>query len=132
MLPLNPYYEPMSGYEFNTTSQRMELTGLLRVLQRFTEPTQIVCHSDSAYLINTIKRKWIAGWRLNGWKNSKGGDVANRDLWEEIDALVQFHTVSFVKIKGHTGEHFNEMADQVAGQARQDGKTHLANLVNKQ
>lgn len=117
-LPDNPFVQVICGHEIPATSQRMEMMALLRTLTNFTKPTRLVIHSDSAYLINTIKHKWIRRWEQNGWRNSKGGPVKNQDLWLRIDAALAMHDVKFVKVKGHSGVEYNELADHWADKAR--------------
>lgn len=41
--------------------------------------------TDSAYIVNPITN-YIIGWKRNDWKTSSGAEVANRDLWEFLDA----------------------------------------------
>ena len=57
--------------------------------------------SDSSYVMNCFRDKWYVGWQKNGWKNSKKQPVENRELWEELLALVEKHKVSFYRVKGH-------------------------------
>jgi len=44
------------------------------------------------------------------------------DLWHQLIGLMHFHTISFVKIKGHSGDYWNERADKLAGIARLEKK----------
>ena len=81
------FYEG-SGYEANTTNQRMELTAIAEGLKYATEirrPNEkVIFYSDSAYAINCYEQEWYLKWQDNGWKNSKKESVANQDLWLEI------------------------------------------------
>lgn len=118
-LPGSPFTEELSGGELGTTSQRMEMTALLRALERFTEPRHLVVHSDSAYVVNCFKQNWIATWRVRDWITSSDKPVANRDLWEMLHEHVERHaSVTFRKVKGHAGHDLNERADELAGAAR--------------
>lgn len=118
-MPDNPFTEEIFGSERGTTSQRMEMTALLKVLERFEPPRHFIIHSDSAYVINCFQQNWIAGWRRRGWITTAGKPVANRDLWEALEALVKAHaSVRFIKVKGHAGNPLNERADKLAGKAR--------------
>lgn len=77
-------------------------------------------YSDSAYTINGITQ-WINGWRANGWVNSKKEEVKNRELWEFLDNRLKkfkkYFNVEFVKVKGHAGNHWNEICDKLANAA---------------
>lgn len=120
-----PFVGEISGTFHDTTSQRMELAALIGVLEYFKTSMKITIHSDSAYMVNCIHQKWIVKWLANGWKNSKGDPVKNKDQWIRIYELLDFHEVAFVKVKGHTGVEFNERADVIAGEARQAGLASL-------
>ena len=50
-------------------------------------------------------------------KTSGKDDVKNRDLWEELDALIQKHTVEFIKVKGHSDNEYNNRCDYLATSA---------------
>lgn len=104
----------LSGGEHNTTNQRMELMAAHEALQSLKEPCAVALNSDSAYLINCFKQKWYQSWEKNGWKNSKGEPVQNRDLWEKLLVQVRRHQVQFQKVKGHAGVDLNERCDELA------------------
>lgn len=86
---------------------------------------QIEIRSDSAYIINCCKDKWYKSWQNNGWKNSKKEPVANKELWQEIIPYFENESFSFVKVKGHSGEEGNEMADLLACRGRDNAKRCL-------
>ena len=76
-------------------------------------------YSDSAYLINCYKPNWWKNWRANGWKNSKKEPVANQDLWEKlIYFFMKAPGYDFIKVKGHAGNTYNEMVDDLAVAAK--------------
>lgn len=104
----------LSGGESQTTNQRMELMAAEEALRSLKEPCSVVLHSDSAYLINCFKQKWYQSWEKNGWKNSKGEPVLNRDLWEKLLSQARRHQVRFEKVKGHAGVELNERCDELA------------------
>jgi ribonuclease HI len=102
-----------SGGEAHTTNNRMELTAAARALQSLTRPCDVVVHTDSQYVVKGIT-EWIHGWRRKGWKNSQGKPVENRDLWEELFAATQPHTIKWLWVKGHAGHAENERVDALA------------------
>jgi ribonuclease HI len=112
----------LSGYESPTTNQRMELCGAIGALQALSEPCQVKLHSDSAYLINAFQQGWLSNWLRTGWRNSKGDDVANRDLWEELLSLSRVHHVEWVKVKGHSDNVHNNRCDELARAAVKQGE----------
>lgn len=104
------------GGEINTTNNRMELKGCIEALKTLKKkdiPVEI--YSDSAYICNCINQKWYVKWRQNGWKNSSKKPVENKELWEELLLHVEsLKSISFIKVKGHSGVELNELADQLA------------------
>lgn len=102
------------------TNQRAELAAILAALMNFTQPAKFTIHSDSAYIVNCFLEGWHHKWHRNGWLNSKGEAVANQDLWKQILHHVDKHTVDFVKVKGHSGDEYNDFADEYATRAVQD------------
>lgn len=103
-----------SGGEPRTTNNRMELTAVLMGLRSIDEPSQVTLFSDSAYIVNAFRERWVDHWQRNGWRTAAKTPVKNRDLWEEIIRLCRFHRVRFEKVKGHAGDHYNELADRLA------------------
>ena len=104
----------LSGGEPATTNNRMEMLGVIRALEALKERCKVKVHSDSAYVINCFRDRWYVRWERNGWKNSKKEPVENRDLWERMIALVGAHDVEWIKVKGHSGDHWNERCDELA------------------
>jgi ribonuclease HI len=104
----------LSGGEANTTNNRMELMGVISGLKALTRPCNVEVHSDSAYVVNAFSQNWIGKWASNGWKNSAKADVANTDLWKELLELTKIHNVTFVKVKGHADNEYNNRCDELA------------------
>src|SRR6478735_5851488 len=78
----------LGGRAAHTTNNKMELTAAIQALTDIAEvPGRVAMHTDSTYVIKGIS-EWIWGWRQRGWKTAAGGDVLNRELWQELDALV--------------------------------------------
>jgi len=101
--------EISQGYRM-TTNNRMELMAVIVALEKLKKPkTEIRIYTDSKYVCDAVEKKWVFGWEKKGFKGKK-----NPDLWQKF--LVQFrkHQVSFVWVKGHAGNEFNERADQLA------------------
>lgn len=104
-----------SGREAPSTNQRMELSGVIDALEKHPgEPVRII--SDSQYVIKGAT-EWFKNWTRNGWRNSEGKPVANRELWERLLAACKGRDVTFQWVKGHSGDEMNERADQIAQSA---------------
>ena len=106
-----------SGFEAHTTNQRMEVSAVLDATRTLKGRVEVV--SDSTYVVHCFRDKWWAGWLRRGWKNSQNKPVANRDLWEPLIELVRSRgdEVSFRWVKGHSGNHWNDVVDRLAVEA---------------
>ncbi len=105
--------ELTSGF-IETTNNRMELTAAIVGLEALRESCQVVLYSDSKYLVDSITKGWVYGWKKKGWKKSDGSSALNVDLWQKLLPLLEAHSVEFVWVKGHDGHIFNERCDALA------------------
>ena len=109
----------MSGSKQLTTNNQMELTATIEALKAILKPSNIALYTDSQYVKNGIT-SWIFNWKKNGWKTANKKPVANKDLWIELEKYVDFHSVNWFWVKGHSGDHYNEIADELAVKAMND------------
>lgn len=107
----------MSGFEKETTNNKMELMAVIKGLQALKEPCNVNLYSDSAYVCNAITEKWLENWQLNNWKNAQKKPVLNVDLWLELIELLSIHNVTFIKVKGHADNKNNNRCDELARKA---------------
>jgi ribonuclease HI len=107
----------LSGFEANTTNQRMELQAAIEALSALKFSCQVKLHSDSAYLINAFRQNWLRNWQANGWLNSQRKPVENRDLWFKLVELNQQHDIEWIKVAGHQDNIYNNRCDQLAKNA---------------
>ena len=117
VLKFGAHTREISGFEPDTTNNRMELTAAVKALQTLKEPCIVTLYSDSAYLVNSFQQHWLTKWQLNGWKTSKKGPVENQDLWRELLDLTSTHRVEWLKVKGHSDNEFNNRCDKLAREA---------------
>ncbi len=107
----------ISGGDIATTNNRMELIAAIEALKRLTAKSKVLLHSDSAYLVNAFKQRWINNWEKNGWKKRDRTAVLNRDLWEQLSELNNTHSITWIKVKGHANDFYNERCDELARNA---------------
>ena len=101
------------GGEQDTTNNRMELLAAINALNALEMPSTITVVTDSVYVKDGIT-KWIFGWKSRGWKTAAKKPVKNVELWRDLDAATQRHSVTWEWIKGHAGHEENEKADELA------------------
>ncbi|RDW64325.1 ribonuclease H family protein [Aspergillus mulundensis] len=104
------------------TNQRAELTAIILALTKALEKyealdsypyVKVNIKTDSKYAIGCMN-EWIHTWRKNGWRNSRGQEVVNRDLIQYAYDLDQR-----LKAKGTVTYQWvpredNKVADQLA------------------
>jgi ribonuclease HI len=101
------------GGEANTTNNRMEMTAAIKALKQLSHPCDVVLTTDSQYLRQGITQ-WITNWKKRDWKTANKKPVKNKDLWQQLDALVEQHNITWEWVKGHSGHIENERADDLA------------------
>lgn len=97
-----------------------ELLALQYALEHAGPHGDLLVRADSQYVINTATT-WGPGWRKRGWKKADGKTPENLDIVRAILDLLDARTgrTDFEWVKGHAGDEFNELVDQLANaQAR--------------
>lgn len=117
VLMFKTFEKRFSGAEQATTNNRMELFAVISGLELLKEPCEVTVYSDSAYTVNAFNNGWIYAWERDGWKKSDNKQVLNVDLWQRLLALTRIHSVSFVKVKGHADNEYNNICDKLATDA---------------
>lgn len=118
--------DTQTGFEPYTTGNRMELYAFLSALENInsieSRHVQVTIYTDSAYIANCFSEGWWRKWITNGWKTADRQDIKNQDIWGRIIALyIKLNNkikLDIVKVKGHTGDKWNEYADLLAKKAR--------------
>lgn len=103
-----------SGFDPETTNNKMELTAVIEALKKLKKPCKVQLYSDSAYVVNALTLGWLENWKNNGWRGSDKKPVKNIELWEELDCLLLLHDVEFIKVKGHADNEYNNRCDALA------------------
>lgn len=108
------------GGEKETTNNIMEMTAIIKatewlVLNHYNKD-KIEFYIDSAYIVNCYKEKWYIKWIQNNWMTSKNEPVKNKELWEKLIIIFEQPNFHLNKVKGHSGEEGNEIADKLANE----------------
>ena len=71
---------------------------------------------DNGYTSLSIYHDYqgIASWCLGEWKTNKAGTIAYKQFYDDIKDKLKVH---FIKVKGHSGDEYNEIADRLAKKA---------------
>jgi len=115
------HQKELKGGEAHTTNNRMELIAAISALEALKRSCVVDMHTDSQYVRDGIT-KYINNWKRNGWRTASKEPVKNDDLWRRLDAAAQAHTVHWHWVKGHSGDHYNDRADELVHEAREEVK----------
>ncbi|MBR3249475.1 MAG: ribonuclease HI [Clostridia bacterium] len=107
----------ISGGNKETTNNIMELTAVVEGLKMLKFPCEVELYSDSAYIVNAFNQGWIYNWKKKNWKTSDGKEVKNKEIWQELYSLTKTHKVTFIKVKGHSDNEYNNRCDELARNA---------------
>jgi ribonuclease HI len=109
----------------NTTNNREELKAILysflnygvninNPLYGFNNYDIPIVYSDSNYCVQTFN-EWMFNWARNGWTKSDHKTPENLDLIQAYyDWYQKGYRIDLRKVKGHAGNKWNEIADQLA------------------
>lgn len=101
------------GGALHTTNNQMEMTAVIKSLEALKNPSEVLLTTDSKYVLEGAT-KWITGWKKRNWLTAAKQPVKNVELWKQIDALTDKHTIEWRWVKGHSGHAENELVDQLA------------------
>ncbi len=107
-----------------TTNNIMELTGALMALRwlatRAADAGAARLFCDSMYVVNGCN-DWRHGWKKKGWRRGVEKELANADLWKELDEVLTLVPITLEWVKGHAGIIGNERADELSLMGREAG-----------
>lgn len=106
--------ETFGGFSEKTTNNIMELQAFITALKCMAIGKKNTIYSDSAYICNCLEQKWYVKWEQNGWVTSKKEPVLNKELWAELIFYYTKVNPKVVKVKGHSDNKFNNLADKEA------------------
>lgn len=104
----------LSGGDAETTNNRMEVLAAVKGLAALKYGCAVRLYSDSAYLVNAVEQGWLRGWQARGWTTADNKPVKNKDLWLELLKEMKRHEVTFIKVKGHADNEYNNKCDKIA------------------
>ena len=107
----------ISGAKNDTTNNIMEITAVLEALKLLKVECEVKVYSDSAYVVNAFNNGWIYNWIKNNWKTASKEPVKNKELWQELYDFTKTHKVTYIKVKGHSDNEFNNRCDELATSA---------------
>jgi len=114
ILRYGQHEKELSGGQTATTNNRMELTAVIEGLKALREACAVTVYSDSKYVVDGMAKGWAAGWRARGWIKADKSPALNPELWNELLDLCETHQASFVWVRGHADNEYNNRCDRLA------------------
>jgi ribonuclease HI len=114
----------LSGFDPQTTNNRMEMMGAIAGLEFFKNPIECLLVTDSQYVSKGVT-EWLPGWIKNKWRSKVSkSPIKNVDLWKRLHVLVNHHTVEMLWVRGHDGHPENERCDEIARNLIKENTSH--------
>ena len=92
----------------------MELLAVIKGLEALKEKCAVNLYSDSQYVVDAFNQGWIFAWVNNNWKTAGKKEVKNVELWTQLLNLYNKHEITFIKVKGHANNEYNNKCDKIA------------------
>ena len=103
----------IKGSQKDTTNNQMELLAPIKALKKIPKGSNVQIFTDSKYVKSGIT-EWINNWKKNGWKTANKQPVKNKELWTELDNLVNEFEIKWIWVKGHSKNKLNNEVDLIA------------------
>jgi ribonuclease HI len=113
--------------ESGVTNNIAEMKAAIYGIKSFPVPKPLEVITDSGYLFKGITdSRYLNTWKKNNWRTASGKEVANIELWLELEGVLYRRNVSFKHIRGHNKDlnivhaYWNDIVDFVCGYVMQN------------
>jgi ribonuclease HI len=89
-----PEEEPLRGAAAGVSPNQLDLLAAATALESLPRGAPVAVFTGSDYLRHGATR-WLPAWRRRGWKTQEGKPVANRALWERLEAAMAGRRVAW-------------------------------------
>jgi len=96
----------INGGDVKTTNNIMEMTAVMEAISFFKHYNKMTIYSDSTYVIKCATGEW---------KRKK-----NIELWEKFDKIQKNKNITWIWVRGHNGDKYNELVDRLANTGREN------------
>jgi len=76
------------------SANQLYLVALINGLNSLKKELPVDVHTHSGYLYDGATQ-WLKNWKNRNWRTREGGEVSNKQLWQEVDKLLSRYQVSF-------------------------------------
>ena len=100
LLGFKGLWRAFGNYLGRATNQQAEIAAAALGLEALKEPCRVTVHTDSRYVIETMKGNFRR--------------KTNHDWWKRLDAAAEPHQIEWLWSQGHVGHVIQEAADKAA------------------
>lgn len=97
--PVKTYVE--IGCLKDATNKRLVAAAVCQALGKLPGKSRVTIYTDSRYLQNAFMQHWMYEWEASDWKNAKGKNVKNADIWMLIAQKEKIHEISIIYQESH-------------------------------
>lgn len=90
----------------DSTRERLQLQAITKALHSLNRPCSVGIYVNNEHIRNVQDHKWYRDWQKNGWKNKRGKEIKNGDVWRILAPLLETHEVG---IMGYIGRYEPEL-----------------------
>lgn len=81
----------------SATENQLAMMAMIEALQRLTKPCEIRISTECEHILNVMRNCWLPQWKKNNWRNAKGKEIKNVELWQQISDQLDKHIATFSK-----------------------------------
>lgn len=93
-------YEKKIEREWEGSINSNLLRAAISALWALNRSCLVDVYTTSEYIVEPFRNGWINKWEKNDWKNAKGKEVRNADLWQELRQAAAPHSVRYLYLGG--------------------------------
>ena len=101
------------------SANQLYLAAVINGLNSLKKELPVDVHTHSGYLYDGATT-WLSGWKNRNWRTREGGEVSNKELWLDLDGLMNRYQVTFYLEDKDVPYCFLQEAKELAREFEQD------------
>ena len=102
-----------------SSANHLYLVALINGLKSLKKELPVDVYTHSGYLYDGATQ-WLKGWKNRNWRTREGGEVSNKQLWQDLDNLLNRYQVTFYLESKENPHCFLQEAKELAREFEQD------------
>ena len=110
-----PVTREITGKEENTTYYRSVLLAILKSLEILRVGCSVIIYTDCNFVKSTIEQNRLEAWRRLEWTKPSGGEVKNKELWQQFLEEMDKHEIEVRFNKNHVLSGYGDRLTALLG-----------------